>query len=330
MMGKLDPQIAKLLELAEQSDAPELYTLPATLARAQYLLNIENVAGVAPDVHKTMDKSISSSSSELGLRFYWPKADSDCNLPALIFFHGGGWSIGSIDSHDHVCRWLSAYSNCVVMSVDYRMGPEHKFPAAIEDAMTATDWLIDNAEDVGVDAQRIGIGGDSAGANLATVVSILFRDIGRSDIKTQMLIYPATDMSMSHESHKLFGDGYRLTRALMVWSVANYLRDGEDINDFRASPLLAEDHSNLPPTMLITAGFDPLRDEGEAYAKKLEDAGVQVKYKCYEGMIHGFIGMPGVVDTSKTALIDAATYLKDQLYEYSDKELSSHLNPDQD
>jgi acetyl esterase/lipase len=314
MTNDLDPQISALLDLVAKSGVPELNTLPPEQAREQYLLNVKKIVGETPKIRKTIDRTIDSPEGELPIRIYWPDIEQADKLPVLVFFHGGGWSIGSIESHDHVCRWLTANSECIVVSVEYRMGPEHKFPAAVEDAMTATEWAIRNATEIGADAGRIGIGGDSAGANLATVVSILMRDKNISAIKTQLLIYPATDMSMSHASHKLFGEGYRLTRPLMVWSVANYLRDGRDMLDFRASPLLAKDLSNLPPALIMTAGFDPLRDEGEAYANKLRESGVAVKYVCYEGMIHGFIGMPNVVDTSKTALLDSSAYLKEMLY----------------
>lgn len=313
MKNLLDPQISTLLELFADSGAAELYTLPPEQAREQYLLGIKKLSGKPPVIAKAIDRTIDGAGGPLSIRIYRPDDEQDNKLPVLVFFHGGGWSIGGLESHDHICRWLTAKSGCLLISVDYRLGPEHKFPAAVEDALTATQWTIQHATEIGADAGRLGLGGDSAGANLAAVVSIMMRDMGSSSIKTQLLIYPATDMTMSHPSHTAYGEGYRLTRPMMVWSVANYLREGRDMFDFRASPLLAKDHSNLPSALIMTASFDPLRDEGEAYAEKLRSSDVAVDYICYEGMIHGFIGMPGVVDAAKTALSYAAAYLKKQL-----------------
>jgi len=309
----LDPQIYALLAKAAESGNPELCTFPIGQARELYQINAATLAGEPPKIRTSIDKIIDSPGGRLPVRIYWPHVQHDSVLPVLLFFHGGGWCVGSIESHDHICRWLAANSDCIVVSVDYRMGPEHKFPAAVEDAIAATEWVLENGAEIGADPERIGVGGDSAGANLAAVVSLLLRDRNTSSIKAQLLIYPATDMTMSLESHKIFGEGYRLTRPMMVWSVVNYLQDGEDVFDYRASPLLASDHSNLPPAMIMTAGYDPLRDEGDAYMHKLRESGVPVKYVCYEGMIHGFIGMIGAVDTAATALLDASAFLKEAL-----------------
>ncbi len=196
-----------------------------------------------------------------------------------------------------------------MMAVDYRLGPEHKFPAAIEDAAAAVRWAAANARDLGADLLRLAVGGDSAGGNLAAVAALDAQGHGGPDICFQLLIYPATDMTASFPSHAAFGAGYRLTRPLIAWSLVNYLRDGRDMLDPRASPLFADDFSGLPPAFILTAGFDPLRDEGKAYADKLAHAGVTVRYQCYETMIHGFIGMTGVLDGAGNALGDAASAL---------------------
>ena len=315
MTSTLDPQISSLLGLVAKSGSPELYTLSPEQARELYSLNVKKLAGESPIIRGSIDKIIDCHKSELPIRIYRPDVEHNMKLPVVVFFHGGGWSFGSVDSHDHICRWLTAKSECIFVSVDYRMGPEHKFPAAVEDALMATQWVIDRASDFGADNERIAIAGDSAGANLATVVSLIMRDKNISSIRAQLLIYPATDMTMSFPSHRLFGEGYRLTRPLMVWCLANYLKDGRDMFDFRASPLFANDHSRLPPALIMTAGYDPLRDEGEAYANKLLNSGVPVEYICYEGMIHGFIGMLGLVDVAKSAILDASVYLKDMLYQ---------------
>jgi acetyl esterase/lipase len=197
--------------------------------------------------------------------------------------------------------------------VDYRMGPEHKFPAAVEDAYAATKWIAEHAGELQLDKDRIGIGGDSAGGNLSAVVTLLAREQGELQLCCQVLIYPATDMLMRFPSHATCGDGYRLTRTSIAWFINGYLRNGEDMYDYRASPLMAADHGGLPPAFILTAAFDPLKDEGEAYANKLKEQGVPVKYHCYEGMVHGFIAMPGAVDMAKTALQDTAAFIRANL-----------------
>jgi len=310
----LDPQVRALLEQASASNAPELCNFPIEKARELYQQNAAVLASEPPTIEKSIDRSIAGPGGDLHVRIYWPNTQCNSELPVFLFFHGGGWCLGSRDTHDHICRWLTANSDCIVVSVDYRMGPEHKFPAAVEDAVAATEWVIENAAEIGADPQRIGVGGDSAGGNLAAVVSLIMRDRKVDSLKAQLLIYPATDMTMSHESHKLFDAGYRLTRAMMVWSVVNYLQAGADVFDFRASPLLAPDHTNLPSAMIMTAGFDPLRGEADAYALKLRASGVAVKRVCYDGMVHGFIGMTDVVAVSTTALLDAAAFLKETLH----------------
>lgn len=313
MTNELDPQVADLLRAADEAGVPPIHSLPYKEAREFYLLTSKKLAGEPPDKLDVSDLIIETSVAPVPIRIYRPPGTSDQPLPALVYFHGGGWCIGDLDSHDHVCRWLAAHSACVLISVDYRMGPEHKFPAAVEDAFAATEWIASHAAELKIDANMIGIGGDSAGGNLSAVVTLLAKEQGGPHLVCQLLIYPATDMLMRFPSHVSCGDGYRLTRTSIVWFINGYLRDGEDMYDFRASPLMAENHANLPPAFILTAAFDPLADEGEAYANKLKEGGVAVKYHCYEGMVHGFIAMPGAVDMAKTALLDAAGYIKQQL-----------------
>lgn len=195
-------------------------------------------------------------------------------------------------------------------SVDYHLAPEHKFPSAVNDAIAATHWAQENALELGADPAKIVLAGDSAGANLAAVAALSARDEGRPELLCQLLIYPATDMTTAYPSHTSFGLGYRLTRPLMIWSSANYLRDGRDILDPRASPLWADDHSGLPPAIIITAGFDPLRDEGAAYAEKLRAAGVAVQYRCFDTLIHGFVTQTGAIAAAKMALDEITLMLK--------------------
>ncbi len=311
----LDPQIVAILERAANSGASELQTLLPQQARDQYAAGVKLITGTPPEIGAVEDHVIKTSDATLPARLYRPDNAPHAPLPVLIYFHGGGWSFGSIETHDHICRWLCAEARMLVLSVDYRLGPEYKFPAAVNDAIAATRWAANNAEKLGADPAKLCIGGDSAGGNLAAVTTLHARDRGGPAIAFQLLIYPATDMSMSFPSHTAFGDGLRLTRPLMVWSVANYLRNGNDIIDPRASPLLARDHSGLPPALIITAAFDPLRDEGKAYANKLGDAGVAVQYVCVDGVIHGFIGMTGAVDASRRTLKLAGSALRKAMLE---------------
>jgi acetyl esterase len=205
---------------------------------------------------------------------------------------------------------LSNGARCAVISVDYRMGPEHKFPAAVDDAEDVVRHISKHAAAYNVDAARLIVGGDSAGGNLATVVALLCRDSGGPAIKHQLLIYPGTDMAMGRTSHYEFAEGYNLTRELMLYFRGHYLNNEAEIKDWRASPLCATDHSRLPAAHIITAGFDPLRDEGKAYADVLSAAGVPVKYYCYDGMIHGFMTMSGVLSVANQAIADCCAELR--------------------
>ncbi len=308
MPAKLDPQIAELLQAIEEAGIPPMHAMGYVQARGFYELSTDKVAGEPPEDLQISDITLSTTIS-LRARIYKNAGRQDESQAALIYFHGGGWCIGSIESHDHVCRWLSKKSGAVVISVDYRLAPEHKFPAAVDDAYEATCWIFAHAAELGLDPERIAVGGDSAGGNLSAVVCLLARDRGSVKIHSQLLIYPATDMLMRFPSYLSNGENYRLTRTLINWFVLGYLRDGEDINDVRASPLMADSHANLPPAYIMTAGFDPLMDEGRAYADKLKEEGVDLEYRCYEGMMHGFIAMPGAIDIAMTALDDAAAYL---------------------
>src|SRR4029077_21093511 len=221
---------------------------------------------------------------------------------AYLFFHGGGWVIGDVNTHDVLCRQLTAASGASVISVDYRLAPEHKFPAAADDSWAATTWVIAHAAELGLDASRVAVGGDSAGGNLATVVALMARDAGGPTIKLQTLIYPVTDVMRETRTYADFADGYLLTRESMRWFIAQYLPAGDQARDWRVSPLRAPSLAGLPPALIITAGFDPLRDEGEMYAGRLRDAGNMVDYVCYGGMIHGFIGMGKLLDTAQRAI----------------------------
>ena len=304
----LDPQALALLDAVEQSGSPAFNTLSAVDARALYDKGAAAVQGSPPQPQEITTLSIPGPAGDIPTRVYKPGSDS--GLPVLIYFHGGGYVIGSLESHDCVCRTLCVEANCIVVAVDYRLAPEHKYPAAIDDCWAATRWLAENAGSLGGDNDRVAVGGDSAGGNLAAVVCLKAKAAGSPRLVHQLLIYPGTDMSCSFASHETFGQGYRLTNELIDWFYALYFEAGSDIDHWQASPLNADDLSGLPPALVLSAGFDPLQDEDKAYADKLAQAGVQVKYSHYETMLHGFIAMPGALDQAKAALSECAAELR--------------------
>jgi acetyl esterase len=244
-------------------------------------------------------------------RFYVP-AGPPPGLPAplLVYFHGGGWVIGDLDTHDDVCRFLAATAGTAVLSIDYRLAPEHPFPAAVEDAWAGFAWATTNAAELGVDAARIAVGGDSAGGNLAAVVSLLARAGGGAMPAMQLLIYPPTDSAGDLPSRQLFAEGFLLTKGDMDAFEQAYLPPGSDPTDPRVSILLAPDLSGLPPAYLATAGFDPLRDEAEAYGLRMREAGVQVAMRRHPGLIHSFVNQTAISRTARAAMLEAAGALR--------------------
>jgi len=306
----IDPQAQFVLDLIIKSGRPPLHTLTPAEARQVYRDTREVLQIPVPDVASVQDRKIPGPNGPIPIRYFRPKGSQAGDvLPVLVYFHGGGWVIGDLDTHDIICRLLGNHAGVAVISVDYRMGPEHKFPAAVEDAFAATRWVADQAGALGLDGSRIAVGGDSAGGNLSAVVTLLARDRGPK-LSYQLLIYPGTDMTSDTESLKRFADGYMLTRDGMRWFMGHYLRGPADGEDWRASPLKAPDLSGLPPAHILTAGFDPLMDEGKAYADRLAAAGVPVNYRCYEGMIHGFFGMTGPIETARKAIAEAGLALR--------------------
>ena len=230
--------------------------------------------------------------------------------PCLVFFHGGGWVIGDLDTHDVACRKLADEGQLIVISVDYRLAPEHKFPAAVDDAIAATKWIADNAKQLGIDASRLMVGGDSAGGNLAAVVAISARDGNGPRIAGQVLIYPATDFAKTHPSHREPETSILLTHTVIKWFSDHYLRDAADGSDWRASPARARTLAGLPPAYVLTAGADPLRDEGNEYAQRLKDAGVPVTYRNFPGQFHGFFTMGKLLQQANVAAAEIGAWLK--------------------
>jgi acetyl esterase len=304
---KPHPQVAALLEAAARSPLPTLDKVPPFIARRLYA---ERCKAVAPKtVADTQTRVLLTPA--VALRSYRPaKVDRNEILPALVFFHGGGWTIGDLDTHDTLCRELASGARCAVLSAEYRLAPESPFPAAVEDCIAATQFVFNNSEALKVHRDRIAVGGDSAGGNLAAVVALHARDAGTPLLCFQLLIYPATDQNLETDSLQRNGLGYLLTRPLMESFRGNYLPRPADYADWRASPALAKSHAGLPPAFVLTAGFDPLLDEGKQYVELLARAGVEVSYRDYPDMIHGFILMGGVLDTANAAVADCCAQLR--------------------
>lgn len=307
----LDPQAKKFLELADRSGRPLFETLSPPEARALYDETAAIAGGPAPDVFRVEDRDASGPFGAIPLRVYTPRDPHGETLPALIYLHGGGFVFGSLDSHDTPCRHLAREADCLVISVDYRMAPEFPFPQPVEDCWAACTWIVDNIGDLGGTADRIAIGGDSAGGNLATVMCLMARQNGGPDFLHQLLIYPATDLSRGFPSHTELADGYRLTKPLIDWFMDHYFSGAEQNREHElASPLHASNLSGLPTAFVVSAGYDPLKDENAAYHEKLVASGVTARHEHYAGMIHGFISMGGFIDTGVDCLRECGAELK--------------------
>ena len=307
----LDEEAKALLEAVAKASRPAYESVGAVAARKLYKETRGAVTPPAPDVALAANMAAPGPHGPIPLRYYRPLgAEARAALPVLVFYHGGGWVIGDLDTHDVVCRTLANEGQCAVVSVDYRMGPEFKFPAAVDDAFAALKWVAHEAAHLHVDATRIAVGGDSAGGNLAAVAALMARDAGGPGLRLQLLIYPATDMAMDTASHQAFAEGHLLTRSSMVWFQMMYLNGAADMADWRASPLKAASLADLPPAHVIVAGNDPLRDEGEAYAKALQAAGNIATFREFPGAIHGFITMGKVLPQAGQALAESGAALK--------------------
>jgi acetyl esterase len=308
---KLNPQAQQVCDLIVASGRPPIETLSPEQARVAYIAAKPILQPDPAPVAEVLSLEAEGPAGRIPLRLYRGNgADKGKPQSALIYFHGGGWVIGDLDTHDQVCRALANATPCVVVSVDYRLAPEHKFPAAAEDAIAATRWIGANAQRLGIDAARLAVGGDSAGGNLAAVVSLDARDRGAPRLAFQLLIYPATDMRMGWPSLERHAEQLPLTRAGMHWFVDHYLTKADDRTDWRASPLLARSFAGLPPALVITAGFDPLSDEGQAYADALRKAGVAVTRERFEGQVHGFVTMGRIIDDAGRAIGMGAAALR--------------------
>lgn len=305
----LDPAAQALLKEMEAAEMPAINEVPPEEARllAEGFLEL---AGPGEDVADVSDRTIDGPNGSINVRVYTPTGAAVGPLPCLVYFHGGGWVIGDIQTLDTVCRAVANRSGAKVVSVDYCLSPEHKFPEPLDDCLAATKWVAENGGEIGVDGSRIAVGGDSAGGNMAAAVALRARDEGGPAIALQVLVYPVTDHSFDTESYTVNADGYLLTKDMMVWFWDHYLNSEADGRNPWASPLRADDLAGLPPAIVITAEYDPLRDEGEAYAGRLREAGVPVVQTRYDGMIHGFWQMPAVFSAAHDAMAEVSEALK--------------------
>ena len=303
----LDPQAQAFLEQLAAAGDPPLHELSVAEAR-QVIVALFGTQGDPELVGAVEERTIPGAGGEMPTRIYKPYGTGP--FPVLVYLHGGGWVIGDLEAYDATCRALTNAAGCLVVAMEYRLAPEHKFPAAPEDCYAATCWVAANAAAIGGDPRRIAIGGDSAGGNLAAVVAQMARDRGGPALVYQLLVYPVTNYGYDTASYRENAEGYLLTRDAMVWFWNHYLRSAADGDNPLASPLRANDLRGLPPAMVLTAEFDPLRDEGEAYAMRLQEAGVPVTLKRYTGTIHGFFSLGAVLDQGKQAMADAAAALR--------------------
>ena len=307
---KLDPKLQELLDQPADPNAKPIEEIPIEEIRRQFNEEIAAIDKPGPEMRDIQDRAVDVGDAEIPVRWYTPSTLSSASAnPVLVFFHGGGWIQGSIETHDSMCRVLAHGGKSHVCSVDYRLAPENKFPVPFDDSYAATKWVSQNAATFGADPAKLAVGGDSAGGNLAAAISLRARDEGSIPIAFQLLLYPVTDLASDTESKRKFSKGYWLDT--LAFLIGSYVAKEEDKINPLGSPLRAESFSGLPPAHVVTAGHDPLRDEGRAYADKLRAAGVDAKYDCYDSMIHGFISIRGIVDEGEKALQACAISLRD-------------------
>lgn len=305
--GSIDPQAREVMAYLAGLGLPSIDKISPAEARRQYREVRATLRPPAPDLSEVRDLNADGKGGPIALRLYRP---AEGMLPAFVYFHGGGWVTGDLDTHDVVCRQIARGAGAVVIAVDYRLAPEHPFPAASDDAWSATTWIAAHADDLGIDPARIAVGGDSAGGGLAATVAVMARDSRKLRLAHQVLVYPVVDLRAGSDSYSKYAEGYLLTRAGMKWYIAQYAPTPQAVNDWRASPLLAPWVHSVAPTLIVAAELDPLVDEGEAYARRLRGARVPVDYQVIPGMIHGFLTMGGKVDAANRTIATIAAALR--------------------
>jgi len=309
----LHPQCQAVVDAAAANPdrSPFTATKPED-ARARYVASNAVYAPETPALDETRDLSIAGPAGDIPARLYRPKASGDGTVPLMVFVHGGGWVFGDLESHDHVCRSLAHEAGCLVLAVDYRLAPEDPFPAGLEDCMAALDWAAANASSLGADPARLAVGGDSAGGNLSAVMAQQARVRGGPDVVFQLLLYPATDFVADNDSLRENADGFLLTKEAIDRFAGLYVPEDQDRRDPRISPIYGA-LAGLPAAHVITAEFDPLRDEGAAYAQAMSAAGVDVTYAMHAGMVHGFMRMGAIVDDANSAIRESAARMRQVL-----------------
>jgi len=308
----LHPQAQAVIDAFARMNLSPPEDLPVAQAREQFLRARAGFIAAEEAVGGAIDASFSGPGGPIPVRIYRPLGSAPAEvLPVLMYFHGGGWVFGNLDSHDRLCRSLANRARCCVIAVDYRLAPEHRFPAAVEDAIAAIEHAASNAEGLRIDPRRIAAAGDSAGGNLVAVAALHFRDQGGPRLALQVLLYPVTDLRMGSDAYRRLGSGYLLTAERMRYFARQYLNEPADAAVWRASPLLAPSLADLPPALVITASHDPLVDEGKAYADRLAAEGGRARYTCYAGMIHGFMTMAGAIEDGHTAIEETAAALRE-------------------
>ncbi|RWE79868.1 alpha/beta hydrolase [Mesorhizobium sp.] len=300
----LDPQARTVLDLGRQAHEPPFETGTPEQARRAYNNGFRSLQGEREPVDSVCERIIAGPGGPLNVRIYRGQGAAAADAPALLYLHGGGWVIGNLDSHDEICRWYANIAACVVVSPDYRLAPEHRFPAAVEDCRAVLSFMQDMPGGLGIDASRIAVAGDSAGGNLAAVLALLARN-DKCRPTAQLLFYPNTDAAQTADSYRRFAEGFGLTAATMAWFRDHYVRDAADINDWRVSPLKANSLAGAAPAFVAIAGHDILADEGGAYARRLEMDGVPIVVKHWPGQIHGFVSM-GRHGTASRQAVEAA------------------------
>ncbi len=310
---KLDPESQAFLDLIKKLGRPPIDSLPPMQAKEVFRRGRMVTQPDLPQIDRVKEYEAKGPHGPIPVRFYRGAGTADMgNLPCHIYYHGGGWVLGDLDSHDWVCRRIANAVQCAVLSVDYRMAPEHVFPAAYDDSLAAVEWAVANAQMLKIDPSRLSVGGDSAGGNLAAAVAIGLRDAGKIKLKSQILVYPAVDLSMSGNYYGKFTreSGLILTDETMKWFIDLYTPKVEQRKDWRASPLHASSLKGLPPALVILAGFDPLCAEGDAFAARLEKEGVKTTVKRYPGQIHGFLSNGKMLPKANDAIEDIAAVMK--------------------
>jgi len=308
----LDAGAQQVIDLIVENERPRFETLSVAEARDVYRASREALQPDPRAIAEVRDLAAPGPAGPIPLRLYRDQPVAGAGQPAVVFYHGGGWVIGDLESHDGVCREIAHRAGVTVIAVDYRLAPEHAFPAAVDDAFAATKWVVDNADELGVDAARVSVAGDSAGGNLAAVVALMAKEAGAPRLQSQVLIYPVADLSMRHGSHARLVEQLPIPRTTLSWFYELYVPNRAQYEDWRASPALATaaQFKNLPPTLLITAGYDPLGDEGLELGEKIAAGGAKVEGARFDGQIHGFLTMARLIDEANDAFDRIAAFLK--------------------